>query len=307
MFPYITTDQALHQPPHSCRQSSSSVSSTPPVESGEASSPATTSATSPTMPAEPSAASIVASQIKPPTCSPAKTEPASPIKPSKPLTSPLASPQHLEPEGQLRAPRLSPPDGLAGLRSPLLLLGQAGRSRSEEPASVSPPQLRPRHRSESLASSPVNSPAPQLPTPPEAFRDPPTRAPSTATNSRLRQQQFAEARSSSVLSAPTLKEEADEPCHVSDSTAADRKMSRSNTISFGAKETAGESSEQQVAEKLAELRLRRTTVTGEEVGTVGDSQMEHKALPSRQPVALVPGKAGRGWSPVSSLPRVLLL
>lgn len=78
-------------------------------------------------------------------------------------------------------------------------------------------------------------------------------------------------------------------------------MSRSNTISFGAKETAGESSEQQVTEKLAELRLRRTTISGEEVGTLGDSQMEHKALPSRQPVALVPGFSCCDWVPHKSL------
>ena len=66
-----------------------------------------------------------------------------------------------------------------------------------------------------------------------------------ATESRLRRQQFTETRSSSVLSAPTLKEDVMEKVEEEEeqrecsriiesySNSADRKMSRSNTISFG--------------------------------------------------------------------------
>ena len=113
------------------------------------------------------------------------------------------------------------------------------------------------------------------------------------TDSRLRRQQFTEARSSSVLSAPTLKEEVVEEeeeqkeCtriieSYSNNSANDRKMSRSNTISFGEGSEVN-SAEQKVAEKLAELRLRRSTMesTGEE-GSTDPDMMEHKSLPQRQ-------------------------
>ena len=110
-----------------------------------------------------------------------------------------------------------------------------------------------------------------------------------ATESRLRRQQFTETRSSSVLSAPTLKEDVMEKVDEEEeqrecsriiesySNSADRKMSRSNTISFGEGEV--NSAEQKVAEKLAELRLRRSTM---EEGSTDPDMMEHKSLPQRQ-------------------------
>ena len=194
----------------------------------------------------------------------------------------------------------APVSSLAGLRSPLLLLGQAGRSRSEEPQAVTEPlPRRPRHQSEchpppSVSSLPRkrNTTSPDLPTPPEGFRDPPSR--NEGSVARLRQQQFSEARSNSVLSAPSLREEAEEVV-VRGSEPTDRKMSRSNTISFGEGEVM-ESSDHNVAEKLAELRLRRSGVTSTPSPLVLEEQevspvlMEHKSLPARtMPPALVPG------------------
>ena len=137
-------------------------------------------------------------------------------------------------------------------------------------------------------------------------------------DSRLRRQQFTEARSSSVLSAPTLKEEVMEEeeeeqrecsriIESYSNSAADRKMSRSNTISFGEGEV--NSAEQKVAEKLAELRLRRSTLedrTGEE-GSTDPDLMEHKSLPQRQlhhassVPALVQGFHCCDWVPHKSL------
>ena len=139
---------------------------------------------------------------------------------------------------------------------------------------------------------------------------PPIKDPTT--HSRLRRQQFTEARSSSVLSAPTLKEEVmdeeeegqRECSRIIESysnSAADRKMSRSNTISFGEGEVT--SAEQKVAEKLAELRLRRSTMesTGEE-GSTDPDLMEHKSLPQRNSVPpLVHGFHCCDWVPHKSL------
>ena len=132
------------------------------------------------------------------------------------------------------------------------------------------------------------------------------------TDSRLRRQQFTEARSSSVLSAPTLKEEVVEEeeeeqrectriIESYSNSANDRKMSRSNTISFGEGEV--NSAEQKVAEKLAELRLRRSTMesTGEE-GSTDPDLMEHKSLPQRHSVPpLVHGFHCCDWVPHKSL------
>ena len=131
------------------------------------------------------------------------------------------------------------------------------------------------------------------------------------SDSRLRQQKFTEARSSSVLSAPTLKErvaeeeEQKECSRIIESysnSLSDRKMSRSNTISFGEGETT--SAEQKVAEKLAELRLRRSTVEGAgEEGSTDPDLMEHKSLPQRPASvsSLVHGFYCSDWIPHKSL------
>ena len=115
-----------------------------------------------------------------------------------------------------------------------------------------------------------------------------------------------------MLSAPTLKEEVmdeeeegqRECSRIIESysnSATDRKMSRSNTISFGEGEVT--SAEQKVAEKLAELRLRRSTMesTGEE-GSTDPDLMEHKSLPQRNSVPpLVHGFHCCDWVPHKSL------
>ena len=131
------------------------------------------------------------------------------------------------------------------------------------------------------------------------------------SDSRLRQQKFTEARSSSVLSAPTLKErvaeeeEQKECSRIIESysnSLSDRKMSRSNTISFGEGETT--SAEQKVAEKLAELRLRRSTVEGAgEEGSTDPDLMEHKSLPQRPASvsSLAHGFYCSDWIPHKSL------
>ena len=133
------------------------------------------------------------------------------------------------------------------------------------------------------------------------------------SDSRLRQQKFTEARSSSVLSAPTLKErvveeeerkekECSRIIESYSNSLSDRKMSRSNTISFGEGETT--SAEQKVAEKLAELRLRRSTVEGAaEEGSPDSDLMEHKSLPQRPASvsSLVHGFYCSDWIPHKSL------